>query len=557
MYGLFRALSSTDSATLLNAFKTYVEPIPEYDDLLASQSASQPRLTHQSPTYWSASAPPISREPAMSCRLSTNESLTPTVFDSVACADCFFFIYMVVVPYATKYYTSRCPAGLLICTDPSDEECNCNNPRVVYNLPDFTINRSQITPLDRLRLEPPLYEHFAQLTRQCCEAARDCCTTTLKPSSQSTQEACPATWDGWQCFDTATAGSVIEGSCPPYIYGDNTRPDASKHSLKMCSESGWVMRPNTNSDWTDYSGCAMERQEAQVKLLAGIIAFSISVVCLIPAIFILYFFRRIRSQPMFVVHRHLLIAFVLSGLLYLFTCFFYIVDGAPGDVLIFANHISCRLLFLVQLRFLRLATFSWMLAEGVYLFRLLQSDSPEGESLTIYKVLCWGVPAGIAVIYGVLREALDNKGCWVLPSENRYIEATIMIPCILALSVNVVLMSWILYILVKKLRDDPHLERMQYKKAVRAAVILIPVFGLQFLFTIYRLQDLTHQVINLIMDGLQGCAVSIIFCYTNKSVWVCARKWWKGVCDSRSVKADIRARMSIQHDTKLPLVETC
>ncbi|PIO66245.1 hypothetical protein TELCIR_12048, partial [Teladorsagia circumcincta] len=40
-------------------------------------------------------------------------------------------------------------------------------------------------------------------------------------------------------------------------------------------------------------------------------------------------------------------------------------------------------------------------------------------------------------------------------------------------------------------------------KAVRAAVILIPVFGLQFLFTIYRLPDLTHQVINLVLDGLQ------------------------------------------------------
>ncbi|PIO67402.1 hypothetical protein TELCIR_10850 [Teladorsagia circumcincta] len=121
-----------------------------------------------------------------------------------------------------------------------------------------------------------------------------------------------------------------------------------------------------------------------------------------------------------------------------------------------------------------------------------------------------GVPAVIAVVYGVLRESLDNEGCWVSPS------------------VNVVLMSRILYILVKKLQHDPHLERMQYKKAVRAAVILIPVFGLQFLFTIYRLPDLTHQVINLVLDGLQGCAVSIIFCYTNKSVWDCARKWWKG-----------------------------
>ncbi|KJH41564.1 hypothetical protein DICVIV_12462 [Dictyocaulus viviparus] len=117
-------------------------------------------------------------------------------------------------------------------------------------------------------------------------------------------------------------------------------------------------------------------------------------------------------------------------------------------------------------------------------------------------------------------------------------------------------MSWILYILVKKLQHDPHLERIQYKKAVRAAMILIPVLGLQFLFTIYRLQDLTHQVINLILDGLQGCAVSIIFCYTNKTVLDSARKWWKTTCDSRSMKADIRARMSsVQHETKMALID--
>ncbi|KAK6034530.1 hypothetical protein COOONC_27963 [Cooperia oncophora] len=125
--------------------------------------------------------------------------------------------------------------------------------------------------------------------------------------------------------------------------------------------------------------------------------------------------------------------------------------------------ISCRLLFLVQLRFLRLATFSWMLAEGVHLYRLLVSDSGDSENLTIYKILCWGVPAVIAVVYGALRESLDNEGCWVSPSVNGWIESTIIIPCILALSVNVVLMSRILYILVKKLRHDPHLERMQYK----------------------------------------------------------------------------------------------
>ncbi|ETN83341.1 hypothetical protein NECAME_17494 [Necator americanus] len=64
----------------------------------------------------------------------------------------------------------------------------------------------------------------------------------------------------------------------------------------MCSDTGWVSRPGTGSEWTDYSGCSMDQQEAQAKLLAGIVAFSISVICLIPAIFILWFFRRNRSQ---------------------------------------------------------------------------------------------------------------------------------------------------------------------------------------------------------------------------------------------------------------------
>ncbi|KAK5964687.1 hypothetical protein GCK32_020408, partial [Trichostrongylus colubriformis] len=103
-----------------------------------------------------------------------------------------------------------------------------------------------------------------------------------------------------------------------------------------------------------------------------------------------------------------------------------------------------------------------MLAEGVHLYRLLVSDSGDGENLTTYKIVCWGVPAVIAIVYGVLRESLDNEGCWVSPSVTGWIESTIIIPCILALCVNMVLMSRILYILVKKLRNDPHLERMQY-----------------------------------------------------------------------------------------------
>ncbi|VDO87383.1 unnamed protein product [Heligmosomoides polygyrus] len=98
----------------------------------------------------------------MSCRLSTNESLTPAQFDSIACANCFYFIYMVASPYVTHYYTQRCEAGLLICRDPFQPGCNCDNPHAVYNLPEFTVNRSVASSFIRL-----LFVRFILSTIRC------------------------------------------------------------------------------------------------------------------------------------------------------------------------------------------------------------------------------------------------------------------------------------------------------------------------------------------------------------------------------------------------------
>ncbi|CAI4229127.1 unnamed protein product [Auanema sp. JU1783] len=460
-------------------------------------------------------------------------------------------------PYQDIYYSERCTDGLLICSksQQADEICSCDNPNYVYNIHDFSSNKSRVTSLDKLVLTPPLPDTFYHLTKQCCEAARQCCSNVLLPASLNLNisKACPATWDGWQCFDSSDP-SIVSTECPTYIYGDYSRNMYGQNAVKECTIDGWGKSPHGSSEWTDYTGCHSVQQDAQVKLMAGIVAFSISVLCIIPAICILSLLRPLRSQPMFVLHRHLLTSFLLSGLFYLFNCFFFIVNGAPGDNLYLLNDISCRLLFLVQLRFLRLSTFSWMLAEGVYLYRLLHSTSAEGESLRPYKILCWGVPAILSAVYGILRELFDNEGCWVSPSVYGLIEWTVMAPCLIALCVNMLLVTFIMYILVKKLRCDPHLERMQYRKAVRAALMLIPVFGLHFLFTIYRIPSVTHQVINLVLDGLQGCAVSVIICYTNKTVLECVVKRWTVFCENRSMTKECKARTSIQTDTRTPLV---
>ena len=62
------------------------------------------------------------------------------------------------------------------------------------------------------------------------------------------------------------------------------------------------------------------------------------------------------------------------------------------------------------------------------------------------------------------------------------------------------------------------------RKAVRATLVLVPLFGLHFILTIYRPQNQgcewteLYHYFNALLDGLQGLLVAIIFCYANGEV---------------------------------------
>ena len=64
-----------------------------------------------------------------------------------------------------------------------------------------------------------------------------------------------------------------------------------------------------------------------------------------------------------------------------------------------------------------------------------------------------------------------------------------------------------------------------FRKAVHATVVLLPLFGLHWLLTLYRPQadancvgKTFYKYLNVILDGLQGLMVSIAFCYRNGEV---------------------------------------
>ncbi|EFP13294.1 hypothetical protein CRE_12209 [Caenorhabditis remanei] len=506
-------------------------------------------------------APPVIVDDfQMSCRFSNYGDHPPEAFDSLTCGTCFFYIFMLLDHYKNRYVTDLCEdnSGILICPiDMNMDFCTCDNRSLVYNLPEFALNSSRITPLNRLDLDPPLPFQFELIVKDCCSAARYCCRNTLvKYHHRHDDSPCPATWDGWNCFDSSDEGLVVK-QCPNYIYGGtNVKTDYDRHSKKLCQSRGWDLPEKTGGmkEYTDYAGC-MQNDDAEARLLAGMLTYSASVIFLVPAVFLLNWLRPIRYQPMFILHRHLLISCLLYGVFYLSTATLFVVSFAPLSSQVYQNHIFCRLLFSIQLRYLRLTNFSWMLAEAVYLFRLLHTaQHSEGETMRSYKIICWGLPGAITFVYFVVRGLNDDVGmCWIENSTVAWVEWMIFAPSLLAMGVNLLLLGLVVIILVKKLRCNPHLERIQYRKAVRGAFMLIPVFGVQQLLTIYRFSNTYYQVTDQSLNGLQGFFVSFIVCYTNRSVIECLQKWWNSHQEKSALGAECRQRMSIQESGKLIL----
>jgi len=76
---------------------------------------------------------------------------------------------------------------------------------------------------------------------QCCTKASECCRQQRRRSSRSrlaesasvpvvAPAACAATWDGFSCWDSAPAGSVVYQQCPEYMpRADVTGSCVSRH----------------------------------------------------------------------------------------------------------------------------------------------------------------------------------------------------------------------------------------------------------------------------------------------------------------------------------------
>ncbi|XP_036339160.1 calcitonin receptor isoform X2 [Rhagoletis pomonella] len=183
----------------------------------------------------------------------------------------------------------------------------------------------------------------------------------------------------------------------------------------------------------------------------------------------------------------------------------------------------CILLHFV-VHYFMLVNYFWMFCEGLHLHLVLVVVFVKDTIvMRWFKLFAWMSPILFLLAYGVARffHPDDNVHCWMDDSLLLWI---LSVPICASLLASFVFLINVLRVIVRKLHpQSAQPAPLAIRKAVRATIILIPLFGLQHFLLPYRPDTGTplerfYQILSVILVSLQGFVVSFLFCFANHDV---------------------------------------
>ncbi|XP_061180321.1 calcitonin gene-related peptide type 1 receptor-like [Saccostrea echinata] len=382
----------------------------------------------------------------------------------------------------------------------------------------------------------------------CCAAADNCCQRqlALPPEVNNT---CGRIWDGWSCWNNASPGTKNYVTCPlfmPYF-------SHSRSAVKTCTSKGeWVKR-------TDYSHC-VDKQGIETSLFLGLGCSIASVLFLVPAVCIFIRYRALSRQNRVRVHMNffmaLIIQEVVSGLWDILITYDKVKSSKVFQTALMANGFWCKLLSFLKIYF-KGCSFTWMLCEGIFLQRLMYNAFSPPQSLTMIYVIGWGVPLIFSGVYALLRKIYNDESCWAYSYKN--LEWIFDAPNLMCLVANLLILGNILRILLTQMQSHPN-EPGNFRRAVKATFVLIPLFGIQLFVTLYRVPiskegGIEYERFTIVVDHSQGVFVAILFCYINGEVISNLKKSWRRRLNDRYFR--ITRRMTISTNQTMSSQAEC
>ncbi|XP_074659537.1 calcitonin gene-related peptide type 1 receptor-like [Tubulanus polymorphus] len=367
----------------------------------------------------------------------------------------------------------------------------------------------------------------------CCRQAGKCCDEQIENRRRLTvtnatrqRGTCPSTWDGFACWKETQSSETSYKRCPSFLsYAHSTGK-----AFKRCGENGtWFRHPKSGNEFTNYTTC-IDAQSQKLGILITVSCNVISILFLVPAVIIFIYYRALLAQHRVRLHLNLFLSFITNGIMIIVwnIVITYNTLDNPNGITVNENSAGCKFLSTLT-RYLEGTCFTWMFAEGYYLHQLLSNTFKPQDNLIPYYVFGWGFPLLPVMIYSIIRISLFDETCWIL--NIGAFEWIHYVPNLAAIVFNLVFLCNILRILLTQLTAHPN-EPSNYRRALKATFILVPLFGIQWFLTIYRpafdapgyrVIDIAHRV----TTGLQGAFVALIFCYFNSEVLSFLKPNWQ------------------------------
>ncbi|GAB1605847.1 corticotropin-releasing factor receptor 2, partial [Argonauta hians] len=321
---------------------------------------------------------------------------------------------------------------------------------------------------------------------------------------------CSKKWDTVLCWPETLPNSTAVLQCPEYLAG----VDYTQNVTRLCHPNGtWATKAN-------YDGCFPHVQHQahehfNVVSLIYHFGFGISTVALIVALLIFIWFGNLRCLRNNI-HCNLILTFILRNIIWI------AMRHSVEEVVLKQKHLTwvCQG-FVIAFSYFQSTHFYWMFAEGLYLHIIVVwTYSADKMHLWHFLLIGWGLPMPFILIWSVIQMKGTSDDCWTKASIYDYIHH---IPVFVVLLANVIFFISILWILITKLRMTNTPEATDYRKAVKAAIVLLPLLGITYVIFIMQPDSNTPYgavfvFIDTGLQSLQGLLVAIFYCFLNGEV---------------------------------------
>lgn len=192
-------------------------------------------------------------------------------------------------------------------------------------------------------------------------------------------------------------------------------------------------------------------------------------------------------------------------------------------------------------KWFRLANYCWMFNEGMFLHHSIVAAFRQMRRVKYYYLFGWGTPVLVMVPYIAVHSMQRyDELCW--NNSMKYLEYIYTIPPLIMIcvslfayhswrsplrrfasnQVNAILLANVIRVLMTKLRSSPD----HFRAGLRASLILLPIFGVQYLFYVVAVDPYQScnnglfaiRYLEIAVEALQGAIVTTIFCFINGEV---------------------------------------